>query len=134
MSEKIDEKYVRDMARLVLLSNRLSSFHEKNLKLFPLVFFNGIKTTKIEYDFSNNLDADIDANKNNLNVNYKINKPSTENLKTSYFLEIDPKVDNSNMDKRLEALENSVRNLLWKNVKVQIFINDKLEYESKQNV
>lgn len=131
MSNSTTEQEVREMARLSLLTNKINEIQEKNLKMFPLVCFDGVKSGKIEYNLSNDQMVDSEEDKKNVEISYKIHKADTSHLHVNYFLTIDENVDNNNMEKRCQGLESFVRNLLWKEIKVQITINGKLKFESK---
>lgn len=110
---------IKEMAKLVMLSNRITEFHEKNLKLYPMVFFNGVKTANISYDFSNNSTSDNPINTNRGFVKYDIDLEDTS--------------DNRRLE-RFEALTKAVRNLFWNDLKVEILFNGQLAYASKNNV
>lgn len=136
------EEQIREMARLTLLTNRLNPIQEKNLKLYPLIFFNGVSEAKMDFDLSNDQmvetiesvdkkENEKKENYNELNIKYEFSKPETRHLRVSYHLTIDEKADNAHLEKRFEATEKSVRNLLFKEIKVEVFINGKLAYESK---
>lgn len=132
MSKSSTEEQVREMARLTLLTNTLNPIQEKNLKMYPLVFFNSVASARMEYDLSNAQMVEDSEDSKNVEVNYKFNKPRVSHLRVSYYLEIpEDSKDNGSIEKRFEALEKSVRNLLWSEIRVQVFINGKLEYESK---
>lgn len=132
---------IRDMAKLSLISNKISDVQEKNLKMYPFVFFNGVKAVKIDYDLSNNqlvdteetrnTKEDVEKGKEKLEIKFKFNQAQTNHLRVSYYLLIDSNTENDHADKRYKAIENSVRNLFWKETRVEVYINDKLMYESK---
>jgi len=119
------ESQVKGMAALVLSSGRLSEFHEKNLKMYPMIYFNDVKEVKIEYDLAVRHDAEVDS-KNNLTL-----KKPLQNCIISYFLKLDESLQDS-VQKRFDALEGSVRNLLWKDLPVEIYFNDRIVYKSKK--
>ena len=132
MSDSTVEEQVREMAKLTLLTNKLNPIQEKNLKMYPLVFFNGIKSAKMDFDLSNDqMLVDSNENKTDLEITYQFNKAETRHLRVSYHLEIDEEADNNSIDARYSAITQAVRNLLFKEIKVQVFINTKLAYESK---
>lgn len=131
MSKSSTEDQVREMAKLTLLTNKLNPIQEKNLKLYPLVFFNGIKSAKMDFDLSNDQMVESIENRKDIELTYQFNKAETRHLRVSYHLEIDEAADNSSLDKRFQAIEKSVRNLLFTEIKVQVFINGSLKYESK---
>jgi hypothetical protein len=132
LSDSTVEEQVREMAKLTLLTNKLNPIQEKNLKMYPLVFFNGIKSAKIDFDLSNDqMLVDSNENKTDLEITYQFNKAETRHLRVSYHLDIDEAADNGSIDARYSAITQAVRNLLFKEIKVQVFINTKLAYESK---
>lgn len=110
------EETIREMAKLTMLSNKINEIQEKNLKMFPLVFFNGVSKVVIDYDLSVNKTANDEAPTADSHVTYK--------------LIIDENQDNSRLDFRLGHLENSVRNLFWNSVKVKVLFNDRVVFES----
>ena len=108
---------LKEMARLTVLSGRISDVQEKNLKLFPLIFFDGIKEVKIEYDLMPKKTVD--------------DSPTYSNSLVSYYLTLD-EVENQNLNKRYFALEKSVRSLFWSDVVVEVYFNDEIKYKSKR--
>lgn len=119
------ENTIKGMAALILTSGKLSEFHEKNLKAFPFIFFNDVIEAKIDYDLSVRHDADVDKNNN-----VELKKP-IQSCIISYYLTLDePK--NNEIQKRYEALDQAVKNLLWKEIPVEIYINDKIVFKSKK--
>jgi hypothetical protein len=113
------EEQVREMAMLTVLSNKINPIQEKNLKMYPLVYFNGVKSVKIEYDLTHKKTTD--------------DEPVINNSVVSYYLEIDEKQENNSLEVRFQHLENSVRNLFWKDVSVEVFFNDRIVFKSKKN-
>lgn len=126
MSDNIKDQ-VKGMAALVITSNRLSEFHEKNLKMFPFVFFEQVKEVKIDYDVSVRHDADVD-NKNNITV-----KKPLQHCFVAYYLTINEEANKQNLPRRFETLEGSVRNLLWNGLPIEVYFNDKIVYKSRKN-
>lgn len=126
MSDANPKDFVKGMAALVVSSNRLSEFHEKNLKMFPFVFFDQVSEVKIDYDVSVEHNVDVDK-KNNITI-----KKPFKNCYVAYYLAINEDANKHQLARRFETLENSVRDLLWKNLAVKIFFNDKLVFESKK--
>lgn len=126
MSDANPKDFVKGMAALVVSSNRLSEFHEKNLKMFPFVFFERVDAVKIDYDVS--VEHNVDLSKSN---DITIKKPF-KNCYVAYYLTINEEANKNQLQRRFETLENSVRDLLWKNMAVKIFFNDKIVFESKK--
>jgi len=127
---KVTEQQIREMAKLSLASNRISEVQEKNLKMYPLIFFDGVKKAEIDYDFTNNQTVETEEDRKNLEIKYKFNKLDTKHFRVSYYLTVDES-PNEMIEKRFKALEDSVRNLFWKETKVEVFINGSKKYESK---
>lgn len=128
MSQAIET--LKEMARLTMLSNKLNDIQLKNLSMFPMVFFNGISQVTMDYDLSNNLAVDTEEDANKLDIKYTF-ETATQHLIVKYYLEVNETEAQENLPKRFEALESSVRGLLWKDIKINVFINNKLSYESK---
>jgi lipopolysaccharide biosynthesis glycosyltransferase len=106
---------LKEMARLTMLSSRISDVQIKNLQYFPLVFFNDVSEVKIEYDLLP--DKSIS------------DEPTKCSSLISYYLTIDePK--NDNLGKRFLALEESVRSLFWDDIKVEVYFNGQIKYKS----
>jgi len=125
---------VREMAKLSLATNRISSVQEKNLKTFPFVFFNGVKSAKIEYDVRNDNPIEYELDPRNLDIKYKFGEPATGHFKITYHIDLDDSEDNHNMEKRYKHLEGAVRTLFWQDTIVEININGSLGYKSVKNV
>lgn len=125
------QKTIRDMARLSLLSNKINEIQEKNLKIYGFAFFYGVSEAKIDYDFSNKALVDTEEDKKNFELKYKLGELDTSHFRISYYLTIDEKTENSHLDKRFSALEQAVRHLFWKGIRVEVFFNDKKVFESK---
>lgn len=137
MSDEITTQKVRDMAKLVHLSGRISEFHEKNLKQYAFIFFDGVKEASIEYDFSHrpSNDGPKETPKNTQDFYKEIGRAALS-MKSDAFVAyklviIDDQV-HDHMDKRYEALEKSVRSLFWNEVVVKVYINGNIAYESKK--
>jgi hypothetical protein len=136
-----EEQQIREMAKLSLMSNTINPIQEKNLKMFPFVFFNDLEKVKIDYDFTNNqmvdseeivnTEEDVKKGKEKLEIKYKFSPMDTRHFRVSYHLTLKENHDNAALDKRFSALEQSVRNLFWKETKIEVFLNGTLAYESK---
>lgn len=129
-SKNITQETIREMARLSILSNRISDVQEKNLKLYPFIFFDGIKNISIDYDFSTNVNVDTEKDNKKAEILYKIKNVDTSKFRISYHIELD-QTTYDNLDKRFNALEQAVRSLFWNNVRVEVFFNNKEMYKSK---
>lgn len=116
MSDSDIKQQIREMATLTILSNRINPIQEKNLKMYPLVFFDGVKSVRIEYDLQHKKTTN--------------DEPVINSSLISYYLEIDG--HNSHLDSRFDALEKSVRNLFWNDLSVEVYFNDKIVFKSKK--
>lgn len=114
------------MAKLVLISGKITEMHEKNMKFYPFIYFFGVKEVKIDYDLSHQSDALVDKD-----FNLTINAPIRNNVVT-YHLTLEDDAKNDQIQKRFAALEASIRTLFWKDIVIEVFINEKLAYKSKE--
>lgn len=132
MSKPSDtELQIRDMAKLTMLENKINDVQVQNLRMFALVFFDGVVEAQIDYDFAVIKPAvEYEEDVKKLDIKYKFKKPE-HNSKVIYNLTLDSKHENASMDRRFEALTTSVRNLFWKEVKVIVYLNGKLAFETK---
>lgn len=120
---------LREMAKLTVLSNRLNDIQVKNLQSFPFVFFMDVNQVEISYDLTNSMDVTTEEDKEEVEIKYDIVAEGKAQHIT-YKLAIPDMTFNDQLPKRLKALEGSVRNIFWNDLKVHIYINDKLEFES----
>ncbi|MEM4601887.1 MAG: hypothetical protein QW808_03195 [Desulfurococcaceae archaeon] len=95
---------LEDLKKGVILSGRLSELHYNNLKMYPFIFFDGLK--KCEMILNINTDPNTSA-------------PSV----ISYILFFNKKKRNDNMKVRCDALKQSVKTLLWDDVQVEVYVN-----------
>jgi len=117
---------VKDMAKLVLVSGKISEMHEKNMKMYPFLFFDGVREAKVEYDLSHQADALVDKD-NNLTVNAPIRSNSI-----TYYLSLREGSFNERLDVRFAALEGALRTLFWKDLVIEVYIDGKSAYKSKK--
>jgi hypothetical protein len=95
------------MNKLMILSNRLSETHILNLKTYPKIFFDGVVTAEVKYDFTppeHGKKADFPAGL----VGYKILvKEMPEDV-----------------EKRAAFLERAVKNLFWNDTYVTVSVTE----------
>jgi len=115
MSEELS-KSLQEMAKLVIFSGKITELHEKNMKMYPYVFFEGIQSCHIDYDLSHK------------QIAYSIE--SRSNAIVTYSLVIAEDAINDQIEKRYAALESALRGLFWKDLTVEIIINDIIMYKS----
>ena len=113
-----------EMAALTALSGRINEVQERNLKMFPLVFFNDVLECRVDYDLSHKSDVVEDELTNKLIIN-----APTRNCYVAYYLTLD-EAANTDLDKRYMALEKSVRTLFWSDVVVEVYMNGQIKYKS----
>lgn len=134
MSENNDiRSLLKDMAKLTVSTNTFTPVQEKNLKLFPLIFFNGVKSATVEFDLSTDSTVDVIEDKEKFDLKFEFVKPNTDHFKIKYNLEIDESQDNSPLDKRFEALEKAISTLLWGGIPLEVLFNNKSVYKSNTN-
>lgn len=129
------EHEVREMAKLSILSNRLNDIQLKNLKMYALIFFEGVSEAELSYDFSISKpmvdiksEAKMEEEDVKMDIKYEFQRPSQSSF-VQYNLTIgDAPIEH--LEKRFHALEMAIRNLFWKEVKVRVLFNDKQVYES----
>lgn len=106
MSESTVREQVKEMARLTMLSNRLNEIQEKNLKLYPYIFFEGVKNGAIVYDLECRPDASSEDRQMSTYVNYTI--------------EVSPDTVITFLDQRIAALKVAVRTIFWSDLTVNV--------------
>lgn len=124
-------QYIQEMAKLTLTSSRISSDQEKNLKYFPLIFFNGVSQANIEYDLMAKHSVDADEDEVNLNISYKLKLPKSNNFKVTYKLDMESDAVNENLEKRFKDLTAAIRTLFWTGITVEVFFNEESKYKGK---
>jgi hypothetical protein len=101
---------LKDLTKLGVFFGRIPETHIENLKAFPFIYFNKLTEAKLDYSVET-----IDKTKSTL---------------FCYDLTLD--LDENNfLDKRYKALEDAVRLLFWKDIKIIIRINDEEVYKSE---
>lgn len=121
---KTDE-IVREMAKLSVLTDKITDVHEKNMKMYPFVFFEGLTRAEVAYNLSND-GTFITEKESDIGVGAQ----KTQHMRVIYRLTLDERL-NGNLPKRFQALEDSIRNLFWKQITVEVYLNEKLAYKSK---
>lgn len=111
---------VTEMAKLAVLSNKISDVQLTNLKNYPFIAFDAIKEVRIEYDFSHQKTVK--------------DEPVIHNPLVSYYLTLDESKNQEALNLRFEAIEKWVRNIFWKEVLVEIYFNDKIVFKSRKHV
>lgn len=133
-----DENEIKDtlkkMAQFSISTNKINNIQEKNLQYFPFVFFNGVKSARIEYDLINHSSVDYDTDPKTFEITYRFNKPKTDNFKIIYDLDMEPWAVNDHLEKRFDALEKAIATLLWKGIPIEVRFNDKKVYPGEKNV
>lgn len=119
MSNDAVREKIRDMAKLSILANRISEIQEKNLKTYPFVFFNEVKSVTIDYNLGRMQTKQASKE-----------KEIKWDTWISYYLELDES-SNPNQDKRFSSLEDAARTLFWNDLTVRVYFNNKKVYESK---
>jgi hypothetical protein len=104
----LSKEALDDMRKITIMTGTLSEVHVKNMNMYPFVFFDNVKSVRIEYDI------DVKSSENSQSNNsYVVYHLKTKGGKKSI----------TNLDKRLEALKNSISTLLWSGIKVSVYLN-----------
>jgi hypothetical protein len=134
LSEEAATQELRELAKLTMMNNRISSVQIKNLKLYALVYFDGIDSANIEYDVSTKRETEVELDTAENDAKYTVKVPSKSGSKITYNLDIRDGTENANLKYRCEVLERSVRNLFWSDLTVEVVMNEKLVFRSGENV
>ena len=116
---KDDEKVlnlIKEMSHMTIFLNKLSSAQVKSMQSYPFIYFNGVNNIELDY---------------NLESIKEDGEPTKGASYVKYFIYLDPFADNNNMPYRLKTLEDSIKSLFWKEVNVEVYINDELKHKSK---
>jgi hypothetical protein len=108
MKNTVSAEYVNEMRRLATLSGRISEFHDKNMRLYCRIVFENFQDAAIEYQIP------IYKETNGW-VKYKVNTVKKKNAGNRA----------RSVKKRAEDLARWTRDLLWRDMEVSVFINDK---------
>ncbi len=95
---------LKDLAKGIIFSGRISEFHLDNLSKYPFIFFEDIKEASLEYSVPDM--ADFDKGREKPEIIYRI------------IFNPSPRMDN--LDKRIKAIEGAVRTLLWPDTEVKL--------------
>lgn len=110
MSTSDVEKTLVDLKNMSILTGELAELHIKNLKAFPYIFFDHITSCELSWD----INLQREANKKTSWVKYNLTIKESNDL----------------MQNRVERMTWSVKNLLWNDTEVYVYVNG-TKYESK---
>lgn len=103
------QNILEDMRKITILTGTISKVHEQSLGKWPYIVFDDVGSLGVDYDLSK-------KEKNNMNfVNFYITSSKQEY---------------EDLDKRCGKLTEWVRDMFWKEVDVNIFINEKNIYSN----
>jgi len=114
MSEDI-LKQLKDMAQMSAITGKISTVQERNLKMYPLVFFDGVERVEINYDLS-----PIRSSENGSDL-----------VAAKSFVAYDIKTDGRevmNLNRRCAAIDRAVATLLWSGIHVEVFVDGVQKY------
>ena len=106
MSENTSHK---DLTKLTMFFGRIPETHIEALKSYPFIFFNDVSKATLDYSVET-------TNKVGTSLSYDL----------SLNLE-----KNDHLDKRYKGLEQAVRDLFWKEAKIQIKIDGQEVFKSE---
>ena len=104
------EKILQDMRKITMLTGQISSVHEESLKKWPYIIFDDVESVEIDY----NLSKEITKSEKEGYIVFKVRGP------------IAPKDDDSkeNIKKRCESLSRWARDMLWPEIKIEVYLNN----------
>lgn len=117
------------MAVLTMKSGRINEIQEKNLKIYPFLYFDGVIKVEIDFDLTTRDDIMEDEENNKLII-----KTPFRNHFVAYYLTVDKEKINSNIEKRFTYLERSVRDIFWNDIIIEVYINGTIKYKSQKHV
>jgi hypothetical protein len=121
---------LRSMAKIAMFEGKLNDVQLKNLQMFPFVFFNGVLEVKLDYDLDvGQAEVTYEQDVEKLETKYDITPP-VNNTRVTYWLTLNAG-QNDQLDKRFEALKNSVTTVFWKGIALEVYFNDKSVYKGK---
>lgn len=101
-----DQSILNDLKKGAILTGRLSEVHAKTLQSSPFVFFDDLKKVEVSY----NLVTDHEASEPGLGTKVSFKLTFEGDWKSQEHL-----------PKRVEALLNTVKTILWPSVEISIF-------------
>jgi hypothetical protein len=93
---------LKDLNKGVILTGRLSEVHVKNLQNYPFIFFEGVESVEISYNIITDPNQSLPGVGSVVRFKIKMDKEKNQSI----------------MEKRLDALKNSVKHILWPSVSV----------------
>lgn len=103
------QNILEDMRKITILTGTISKIHEQSLSKWPYIVFDEIGSLEVDYDLGNK-----DRNGANF-VNFYITSSKEEH---------------EDANKRCETLTSWVRDMFWKDIDVNVFINEKNIYSN----
>lgn len=101
----MDLKYLEELKQGVILTGMLSEVHVESYKMYPHIFFDYLKSAEVSWD----IDTDNLTQRSNVDYSLTFNDGYEPDL----------------LKERVNALVNSTRFLLWKDLAVNVTINGK---------
>lgn len=119
-NESAIKERLKKEAQLSILANRISEVQEKNLKHYPFVFFNEVKSVRIDYNLGHTQTKSVPGQ----------DQPKWDTWVT-YYLELNEPANANNLDKRFFCTEEAIKVLFWSDITVRVYFNGKKAFESK---
>ena len=110
---------LKEMAKLSILANRISEVQKKNMEAYPFIFFNDVKSVKIDYSLGRAHTRSTPGGK----------EPKWDTW-VAYHLELYEDA-NPNLDRRFLCIEEAIKVLFWKDIRVEVYFNGKIMYKSE---
>jgi hypothetical protein len=118
---------VKEMAKLTITTGKVNPIQEYNMKMYPFVFLEGVKTISVDFDLRST--PIIDTSSKDGDTVFSIEKPNVEDMYVNYNIAVDEEFFEINKEiNRLQGIEKSIHNLFWTGIKVKIVINNEIVY------
>jgi len=104
------EAILEDMRKITILTGQISTIHEKNLKTWVFVAFDGVENLEIKYDLS------------------KDYQKETGEGYVNFYLKLEENANIDNLKERCDKITSWVREMFWNNISTTFFIDGERSY------
>jgi hypothetical protein len=111
----VNNNFLAEMRKSILLTKRMSEFHLNNLKNFAFIAFDNLNKIEISYNI------DCDPKMNNYGyIHFNLSPKPRKAISSK-----------NTLSKRCSDVDSWTKNLLWKEISVEIFNKNKKIYPSE---
>ena len=125
-------KLIEDAKYMTALTGELYDLQLLNLQMWPLVLLDHVDEVKIDYDLSKQSSTQVHGKHVNMQQDIEVNNSS----KLNYYLTLKQGKQLSDMkndpNERMQMLHCWVKDMLWTDINLKVFINNNLEFDSKE--